>query len=257
MAESIGIESTVDAFLGGALEMLQPRKGYRAGLDAVLLAAAVPDRPKSFRVLDLGAGVGVAGLCVARRCPLAEVTLLESAPALSALARANIARNGLATRARVIEGRIGARWQTLSTAGLERESFDNVIANPPFHVEGKGTSARSALKAASNAMAAGSIEAWVRLMAAAARPRGRLTIIHTPEALPALIAALAGRFGAISVTPVHARSGERALRVIVEGIKGRRGPLELRPGLIVHGNDGAFTPELAAVLRDGAALALT
>lgn len=248
------IETTSDAFLGGALDVLQPRVGYRAGLDAVVLAAAVPDRARRFRVLDVGAGVGVAGLCVARRCPSAEVVLLENAPELVALARENALRNDLAARVGVLAAAVGAPWRTLAAAGLERESFDHVIANPPFHEDERGTRAASPLKAASHAMAAGGIEAWARLMAAAARPRGRVTIIHLPSALPALLAALDGRFGGLSVTPVHARDGETAMRVIVQASKGSRAPMRLLPGLIVHGRGREFTPALDAVLRSGAAL---
>lgn len=250
------IETTDDAFLGGALDMLQPRAGYRAGLDAVLLAAAVSDRGKRFRVIDLGAGVGVAGLCVARRCPGADVTLLESAPDLVRLARENVTRNGLATRARVIAAEVGARWRSLEAAGLARESFDHVIANPPFHAEGRGTRARSALKAAAHAMPEGSIDTWVKLMAALARPRGRVTVIHLASALGMLLAALEGRFGGLKVTPVHAHEGEPAMRVIVEGTKGSRAPLTLGPGIVIHSQGRAFTPRIEAVLRSGAALAL-
>jgi tRNA1(Val) A37 N6-methylase TrmN6 len=60
------LELTEDAFLGGQLRVRQLKSGHRAGHDAVLLAAATPARPGD-RVADLGAGVGVAGLAVARR----------------------------------------------------------------------------------------------------------------------------------------------------------------------------------------------
>jgi len=100
----VGLQDvTEDAFLGGALSILQPRKGYRAGIDAVLLAAAVPVvENRVERVLDAGAGAGVVGLCIARRVSTAQVTLVENDPFLVELARANVARNSLRERVIVV-----------------------------------------------------------------------------------------------------------------------------------------------------------
>ena len=117
-ATHVGNDVTEDAFLGGALNILQLRNGYRAGLDAVMLAAAVPaDQSRPLRVLDVGAGVGTAGLCLARRAPFAEVVLLEKEPLLAALAAENIARNDLAARVRVVTGVVGARGGGVARAG--------------------------------------------------------------------------------------------------------------------------------------------
>ena len=133
-ATHVGNDVTDDAFLGGALSILQLRNGYRAGLDAVMLAAAVPvDQSRPLRVLDVGAGVGTAGLCLARRAPFAEVVLLEKEPQLAALAAENIVRNDLAGRVRVVTGVVGAPAAELRALGLVEESFGHVIANPPFH----------------------------------------------------------------------------------------------------------------------------
>ena len=112
-------ELTDDAFLGGALHLLQLRSGYRAGLDAVMLAAAVPaDGNCPLRVLDVGAGVGTAGLCLARRAPFAEVVLLEKEPQLAALAAENVRRNDLADRVRVVTAIVGAATSDLRALAL-------------------------------------------------------------------------------------------------------------------------------------------
>jgi tRNA1(Val) A37 N6-methylase TrmN6 len=249
---------TDDAFLGGSLQILQPRSGYRAGLDAVMLAAAVPPAPgRPMRVLDVGAGVGTAGLCLARRMETAQVTLLEREPALVRLAAQNIARNGLGPRVRVVEGEVGLAAAELRGLDLAEESFDQVMANPPFHGLDSGTLATDALKAGSHAMAETELDRWARFMARMAAPGGGITVIHKAEALIRLLAALEPRFGALVVLPLYPREGTPAHRVLVQGTKGSRAPLTLLPGLVLHGAGDAFTSQAQAVLRDGAALKMT
>jgi tRNA1(Val) A37 N6-methylase TrmN6 len=112
------------------------------------------------------------------------------------------------------------------------------------------------MKAGANAMPAGALDRWVRFMAAMARPGGGMTLVHRADALPEVLAALAGRFGGAVVMPLHPRADEPALRVLVRAVKGSRAPLQLRPGLILHNADNSFRPSVAAILRDGAALPL-
>ena len=244
-----------DAFLDGRLRILQPATGYRAGIDGVLLAATA-EAEAGTRVLDVGAGVGVVGLCVAHRLQDAGITMVERDGKLAALARRNVERNGFAARVRVIEADILRPLGEAPELAAAAESFDQVLANPPFHVEGRGTAAGDAVKAGANAMPAGALERWVRFMAAMARPGGRITLIHRAEALPEVLSALAGRFGGVVVVPLHPREGEPAVRVLVRAVKGSRAPLELQPGCLLHNADNSFRPRIAAALRDGVGLSL-
>lgn len=248
---------TDDAFLGGALHVLQPRAGYRAGLDAVMLGAAVAaDASRPLRVLDVGAGVGTAGLCLARRVPTAEVVLLERAPQLAALAAENIARNGLAERVRIVTAAVGAPAAELRALALAEESFDHVIANPPFHSEGAGTLPPNALKAGAHAMPEDELLSWARFLARMAAPGGEATVIYKAEGLAELLAVLDRRFGGLKVLPLHPRAGAPAHRVIVQGVKGSRAPLQLLPGFVLHADGNAFTSAAQAILRAGAPLLL-
>jgi tRNA1(Val) A37 N6-methylase TrmN6 len=251
MAEAV----SEDDFLGGALSILQPGQGYRAGLDGVLLAAAVTARPND-RVLDVGAGVGVAGLAVARRLPLVRVTLIERDARFAALARRNIERNGLGARASVIEADVTGSLGDVPALATAAGSFDHALANPPYHTQGHGTAAGDPAKAAANAMPAGALDRWLRFMAAMVRPGGTATLIHRADALHEVLSGLAGRFGGIVVLPLHPREGEPASRVLVQAIKGSRAPLELRPGLVLHAADHGFRPQIEAILRHGAELPL-
>lgn len=253
-ATSTVASTSDDAFLGGALQMLQPKQGYRAGLDAVLLAAAASKVDR--RMLDVGAGVGVVGHCVARRIPGAHVTMVERDSGLAALARANVARNGLSEHTRVIEADVTRSLGECAELAKLAESFDCVLANPPYHAEERGTAARDASKAKAHAMAEGEFARWARFMASMARPGGTALVIHKAEALAEVLDAFSGRFGAVTVLPIHPQADVPATRVLCLGTKGSRAPLQIRAGLVLHGSDGRFRPEVEAILREGAPLPL-
>lgn len=244
---------TEDAFLGGALKLLQPRQGYRAATDPVLLAAACPAAPGQ-RALDVGCGVGAAGLCLAARRPGVAVEGIELQPALTALSRRNAARNG-----------VGA-W--LAHAGdiraaplfVRATSYDHVLTNPPFHPAEAGPGSPLNRRDLANRETA-SLAAWLDFCLRRLRPGGGLTLIHRVERLPEIMVALAGRAGGVGVLPLAPRAGAPAKRVIVTAVKESRAPFRLAAPLALHrgaaGEDAApFTPEAEAILRDGAALAV-
>lgn len=245
---------TEDYFLGDLVAVRQPLKGYRAGIDAVLLAACV--RPGEGPVLDIGSGAGTVGLCAAARCPDVGVVLVEREPELASLARGNVTLNGMDDRVAVVEADVGEPLCAEAQQILKADSFPHVLANPPFHDDAAGTRSMWPLKAVSHAMTADALEIWARFMARSAMPGGRATMIHKAEALPRILHAFENRFGGLSILPIYPRAGAPAIRVIVDGVKGSRAPLVIKPGLILHGEGNAFLPNVEAILRHGAALSL-
>jgi tRNA1(Val) A37 N6-methylase TrmN6 len=246
---------TADAFLGGSLVLEQPRQGYRAGLDPVLLAATCTARAGEC-VADLGAGVGTIGLCVARRITDVAVKLIEREATYVKLALRNVAANGLAGRVTVVAADLTqSLGRTPALASLAGRC-DHVLANPPYFAAGRGTPAADGLRAAAQAMPARDVEHWMRTAAALLRADGRLHVIQRVEALPTLLGALEGRFGAIAIHPVQSTATAGATRVILTAIRGSRAPLRFGPALIVHGSEGGFSPRIEAVLRHAAPLEL-
>jgi len=248
--------TTTDDFLGGRLKIVQPKSGHRAGSDAVFLAAAVAAK-QGDTVLDAGAGVGVAGLCLLARVPKADVTAVEVDARLCALAAENAARNGFAERFTAVEADITASAKVLRDVGLVREGYDHVMANPPFYAEGSVRVAPSAQRANAHVMPQGQLGRWVRFLTAMAAPSGTLTLIHRADCLAALLDLLQDRFGDVAVFPLFSKAHDPATRVIVQGRKGSRAGLRLLPGLLQHGSEGAYTEEAEAVLRHRGALHLT
>ena len=248
MDEPLG-ETVVDRLLGGRLTLRQPARGHRAGTDAILLAAAAPVDCAGLD--DLGAGVGTAGLAAAIARPELRVRLIEKDPAIADLARQNVEANALASRVNVIDVDI-LDASDRRRAGIEDASTDALICNPPYYrpreVRASPDPRRMASHIGVEDACGGIVEPWLRAFAALLRPDGRMVLIHRAEALGEILAGCEGRFGALTVRPIHARGDTPALRILVRGVKGSRAPLRLLPGLILHETSG-FTPFAEAVHR--------
>ncbi|RKQ70095.1 tRNA1(Val) (adenine(37)-N6)-methyltransferase [Oceanibaculum indicum] len=237
-----------DRLLGGRVLLRQPRQGYRAAIDPVLLAASLDPKPGQ-HVLDIGCGVGAAALCLLARRPDITITGIEIQPGLAELARQNAALNGVADRFQIIEGDIAA----LRLA----ERFDHAMSNPPFLPPDRGNAPPDASKALAHVEDEADLPAWTHFAATALPHRGTLTLIHRADRLTELLAALEdARFGSVVIFPLWPRTGTPAKRVLVRAAKGGKAPLVLSPGLLLHGADGGFTPAAEAILRDAAALTL-
>lgn len=244
---------TEDRFLGGRLVLRQPRQGYRAGVDPVLLAASIPAKPGQ-SVLDLGCGVGAAALCLGARVAGLSLAGVERQADYAALARENAKANGQAFS--VHEADLAAL-----PADLRAQSFDHVIMNPPYHLPARAT--RSADDGRGQALFEETpLATWVDVATRRLAPGGHLGVIQNAARLPDLMAAFDDRLGAVIVQPISPRDGRDATLVIVQARKGGRAaarlaaPLVLHEGAIHPGDRDHYRPEARAILRDGAALPL-
>jgi tRNA1(Val) A37 N6-methylase TrmN6 len=238
-----------DTLLGGRVRLRQPLAGYRAAIDPVLLAAAVPIDAAD-GVLDIGCGAGAAMLCLAARVPC-RVTGIEAQRDLVRLAGDNIVLNDLAGRVSVMAGDL-----LRPPPRLEPGSFAHIMANPPFLEAGAASPSPDRKKAAATVEGEADLAAWVRFALAMVRPKGSLTFIHRADRMERLLAQLSGRTGEIVVFPLWAGHDKPAKRVIIRARKDVATPTRLTTGLVLHEADGRFTPAADAVLRGGAALSL-
>jgi len=243
-AARTGYELSDDDFLGGRVKLWQPTAGFRAGLDSVMLAAAVPAKSGA-SVCDLGIGAGVAALCVAARVSDLRVTGLEIDQDLAELARANAARNKCKTF-EIFAGDVFSRPRA-----LPRQAFDHVITNPPFFDAARGTPAPHAGKARATAAHTKDLAAWLRFARALAKGGGWITTILPPEQLAMALEALTKNGQGGEIFPLWPTAGAAAKRIIIRVRMNARSPLRLLPGLVLHGTGGRPTPEAEAVLRHG------
>jgi len=244
MDEDLG-PVTEDRILDGKVTLRQPAKGYRAGLDAALLAAACDAGPGD-RVLEAGCGVGAVMLAAARRREGARFLGVERDPVALRLAQANIAANDLTGRVEAVLGTV----ETAPPAG----PFDAALANPPFYDD--STRLRGPHPAKRDAwMAEGGLESWIGYLLRAVRDGGSVTLIHRADRLADILALLAPQAGSVQVRPIHSFADAPATRAIVRAVRGGRAPLQLLPPLILHARGGPkHTAEAEAILRGRANL---
>ncbi len=250
-AEPIG--ETIDVFHRGAFHLVQPAlKGHRSGVDAMILASAVPD-DFSGHAVDLGAGAGAAGLAVAARCKNAHVTLVERSAFMADFAAKSVSHplnDALASRIKILQADVSLSGKARVFAGLADNAFDFAILNPPFN-EAHDRATPDPLKAEAHVMHEGMFEQWLRTAAAIVRPGGGIAIIARPHSIAAILDALEGRFGGLQIVGVQPRPDQAAIRIVVRGIRGSRAKLSLMPALILHEENGNAFGARANAINNG------
>ncbi len=237
-----------NSLLGGRVSLLQPADGYRAGMDAALLAAAVPAKSGD-RVLEAGCGVGGVLTQIAARRPGVSLTGVERDPIAAGLAGQNAALNDLTGRMEAINADIGKGF-----AVLDQPRFDWAISNPPFFDD--ETALRAPAPAKRGAwIADDGLAFWIRFLVDGVKDGGRIVIIHRADRLADLLALLGGKCGSIAVRPIQPYADQAAKRVLVHAIRSGKAPLRLLPALVLHDRSGAkHAPEAEAILRGEADL---
>ncbi len=241
-------EVTDDRLLDGRVRLLQPKNGYRAGMDAALLAAAC-DLASGERALEAGCGAGAVLFQAAARRPQASFVGVERDPQALELAEQNVVLNGLEARVKVRAGDVGRGFAAHGFLEPGEPPFDLAFANPPFFDDPKALRGPAPEKRGAWIADAG-LDAWIRFLLKAVRDGGRVILIHRAERLADLLALLGGQAGSFQIRPIHPFADEPAKRVLVRSVKGGKAPLKLLPPLVLHDRSGAkHTPEAEAVFR--------
>jgi tRNA1(Val) A37 N6-methylase TrmN6 len=238
------METSTDRVLGNRLQLMQPAEGYRAAIDPVLLAAAI-DAKAGERILDLGCGVGTAGLCLLARVSGIYLTGLDLQPGLIALATRNAAANGLSG---------SAFFQCGDLLAFRDGGFDHVLANPPYLAREKASISPNPIKAMANVEGDARLADWVGCAIAAVKFGGRVTFIHRADREGELRTAMSQGLGDLQLVRFLPRLGAEAKRVIMSGRKGADPGFRQYAPWVLHAANGSFTPETEAILRDAAPL---
>lgn len=243
--------TTVNDYLGGKVSIRQPRKGYRAGIDPVVLAASVPAKSGQ-SVLELGIGVATASLCLHHRVAGLSLTGVEIQEDYAELARENGGTNGADL--------------TVFTCDLEhmplplrQARFDHVIANPPYFDRTAGHAAQDSGRETAMGEAT-PLSSWLNIAAKRVAPKGFVTFIHRAERLADLLSGLPSVLGSVQVQPLQPREGRDSHLILVRARHSGRAPLRLHAPIMLHAgvahirDDEDYTPHIKSVLRDGARL---
>jgi len=241
---------TQDLLLGRRVALRQPTQGYRAAIDPLLLAASVHAEPGE-TILDVGAGVGAAGLCLASRIPYCRIMGIERQKDLVRLANDNITLNNVRDRVEILHGDLQSPPPRLAAG-----SYSQVISNPPYFENTQGRVSTVVAKGLSNHEIDCDMESWLKFSLLMLKPSGKITFIYRADMVDKLLSLFYGKVGGINLFPLWPMDGQIAKRVIVQGIKGSKGGLNLLPGMNLHNEDGSFTQATDAILKHGQALHL-
>jgi tRNA1(Val) A37 N6-methylase TrmN6 len=229
------------------------KTGHRAGHDAILLAAATPARPGD-RVADLGAGVGAAGLAVARRVGDIDLVLVEIDPDLAGLARANADANTLAADVIVLD--VEAAADVFATANLTPDSIDIVLMNPPFNDSARHRVSPDRARGIAHVATATTLSNWIHAARRILKSRGMLTLIWRADGITEVLAALDHGFGSLEILPVHGDLKVPANRVLIRATKGGRAPTQIHAGLMLKDESGVPNKEVQEILAGRGTLPL-
>ena len=224
-------EFTEDAFLGGRLRLRQPKSGHRAGHDAMLLAAATSARSGD-RVVDFGAGIGAAGLAVAKRVAGIELVLVEIDEVLAELARGNAASNAIPADVIVLD--ITSAADAFAAAGLPPDSVDVVLMNPPFNDPVRHRASPDKAREIAHVATAATLGTWIHAAKRILKSGGVLTLIWRADGLAEVLAALDRGFGNLAILPVHGDAKKPAIRVLVRAVKGGKAPTQMHAALMLN-----------------------
>jgi tRNA1(Val) A37 N6-methylase TrmN6 len=246
-------EFTEDAFLGGQLRLLQPKSGHRAGHDAMLLAAATPAHSGD-RVVDLGAGVGAAGLAVARRVKGIDLVLVEIDAALAGLARGNAASNAISAEVIVLD--VTSEAGAFAAAGLTPDSVDVVLMNPPFNDPARHRASPDKTRQIAHVATDATLESWIHASRRILKSGGALTLIWRADGLTEVLAALGRGFGSLAILPIHADTATPAIRVLIRAIKGGRAPTRMLAALMLNNESAVPNKQVQDILAGKGVLPL-
>ena len=235
---------TEDRLLGGRVRLLQPKRGYRVAVDAVLLAAAI-DAHDDERVLDLGAGAGAVGLCLAARVPGCTIVGIELQHELAQLAERAAALNNVSERVRTVVHDLAHPLP--ADLGL----FDHVASNPPYLSAAVADPSPDPSKALATVESSADLARWLDVAVRAARTAATITIIHRADRLDEI----AGHFERLGFADITVKSLLPAARVLVRARRSSASRRRAAPPLVLHRTDGRYTDEAEAILRHAQPLA--
>jgi tRNA1(Val) A37 N6-methylase TrmN6 len=236
---------TEDAFLGGQLRLRQPKSGHRAGHDAMLLAAATTANAGD-RVVEFGAGVGAAGLALARRVAGIDLVMAEIDADLAQLARENAGRNAIVADIVVLD--VTSPSEAFASAGLTPDSVDAVLMNPPFNDASRHRASPDPVRASAHVADSATLEGWVHAARRILKSGGALSLIWRADGIAEALAALSKGFGSLVILPVHADAGRPAIRVLIRAVKGGKAPARVLSSLVLNDESGLPNKKVAEML---------
>jgi tRNA1Val (adenine37-N6)-methyltransferase len=230
-------EETLDTLFEGRLKILQKKQGYRFSIDSLLLAHfARPDLGD--RMIDLGTGCGIIPLILFYRKRAAKIVGVEIQPSLADLARRNAVLNRCSSKFKILEEDLRNLEKRFG-----RESFDRVLANPPYRKVGSGRINPHSEKAIARHEVQATLEDVLRCAHSLLKDKGRLDMIYPASRAADLMRGLSKYHLEPKLLQfVHSHERDEARLVLVEALKEGHAQVEILPPFFLYDADRNYTP---------------
>jgi tRNA1Val (adenine37-N6)-methyltransferase len=236
------IGETLEAIIQGRLKVIQPERGYRFSIDAVLLAGLTSVRPRD-RVVDLGSGCGIIPLLLAFQKPVAHITGIEIQDSLVSMAKRNVIINEFSHLIAIVQ----ADLREVDVAMVD-EGVSLVVSNPPYGKLHSGRLNPESEKAIARHELLANLGDVIRTAARLLPHKGRLALIYPARRLPYLLEEISvGGFAPKQLTLIHSTLDSEAKLVHLESIKGGGEELRVKKPFAIYQSDGNYSDEMNAI----------
>ena len=238
MKATLREDERLDDLMRSGRVIIQNENEFCFSMDSVLIAH-FPKFKKNARIMDLGTGTGVIPLLIADE--VKEICAVELNPQAAELARRNVELNGLTEKIFVMEGDYRKHREI-----FKAESFDIVIANPPYTPIKNGEANKISGIARARHEFTATLEDVVTAARYALRFRGTFCMIHLASRLCEIVDALhRHQMEMKRLRMIQPKVGRDANLIMLEAVVGANvGNLKIMPPLIVHNEDGTYTDEI-------------
>ena len=238
---------TLDTVCQGRLKIIQPEKGYRFSIDAVLLVGLTRIHPRD-RIVDLGTGCGVIPLLLAYQGAIDHITGVEIQESLVSMAKRNVLINELSHLITIVHADLRKM-----NAAMVGGSVDLVMSNPPYGKLRSGRLNPNSRKAIARHELLANVGDVVRAAAKLLPQKGRLALIYPARRLPNLLKEVCmNGFAPKHLTVIHSTLESEAKLVHLESIKGGGEELRVSKPFVIYRNDDEYTDEMKAIYGNAA-----
>lgn len=232
----------IDDLQLAGLRILQKERGFRFGMDAVLLADFTRAEPRD-RAADFGTGTGIIPLLMAGRGGTMHIDAFELQSEMAEMASRSVMMNGLTERIKVHALPVEEADTVVSDGSL-----DVITCNPPYGLPGATLLNPARELSIARHQTADGLRSWYAMAYRLLRGKGRFNMIYpAPRMLEAMKSLSAARLEPKRFRLIYPAADKPANLVLIEAMKDAKAMLHPEPPLIVYEKDGSMTPELKRI----------
>lgn len=222
------------------LKIIQNKKWFCFGMDAVLLSDFAKNIKKNSTILDLGAGTGIISVLLSGKTEAKKIICVEKQKEMAILIEKNIELNHLENKLEVIK-------DDILNLHFENLKADAVVTNPPYRKKSTGVESDNKQKHISKFETSATLEDFIAVSKMALKDNGQLFMVHRPDRLVDIMA-LMRKYKIepkrLQFVYSHVGKDENAKLVLVEGIKNARPFLKVEKNIFVYNDDGSYTEQI-------------